>query len=83
MSTHTNRMNKREERRLIVRAARKASQTAVRISTALELPIQKVQGKVIILQNADGSQKEIKKVHQVKSLTHLSKGTKLCLHPKK
>lgn len=82
MATPT-KMNKQNERKLIVRAASKASSTAVRISTALELSIQKVKGKVIILQNADGSEEEIKKVHQVKSSIHLNKGTKLCLQPKK
>lgn len=83
MSTNSHRLNKREERRMIVGAARKASLTAVRISSALELSVQKVKGKVIVLQSADGSQKEIKRVHQVKSPIHLSKGTKLCLQPKK
>lgn len=83
MATQKHKTKKQDERKMIVRAASKASTTAVRISNALELSVQKVKGEVIILQSADGSQKEIKKVQQVKSPIQLSKGTVLCLHPKK
>ncbi len=71
-----------EERKLIVRAAKKASSTAVRISTALELPIQVVKGNTVILQGADGSTRELKKIKQVKSNISLAKGVKICLHSK-
>ncbi|SKC06728.1 hypothetical protein SAMN05660841_03987 [Sphingobacterium nematocida] len=67
MSTISKRLNKEEERKLISKAAKKASSTAYRISTALELPIQVVQGKKIILKEANGSTQELKEVHQVKS----------------
>lgn len=82
MAIHANKMSRKDERRLLVRAAHKASLTAVRISTALELSIQKVQGKHIVVQNADGTQKEIKTVGKVVSQVSLKKGTKLCLKPK-
>lgn len=74
-------INLREERKLIVEAAKKASSTAVRISTALELPIQVVQGDTVVLQEADGTTTELKKVHQVKSKVHLAKGVKIWLQP--
>lgn len=75
-------MNKEEERKLISKAAKKASSTAYRISTALELPIQVVQGKKIILKEANGSTQELKVVNQVKSRIALTKGIKICLEPK-
>lgn len=68
-----------DERRLTEKAAKKASSTAIRISTALKLPIQLVKGNKIILQEVDGTTTEIKKVNQVKSKIDLSKGTKICL----
>lgn len=82
MSTIAKRLNKEEERKLISKAAKKASSTAYRISTALELPIQIVQGKKIILKEANGSTQELKEVNQVKSRIALTKGTKICLEPK-
>ncbi|MGG5578179.1 hypothetical protein ACPDHL_12670 [Myroides sp. C15-4] len=77
MNTGTTKL--REERKLIVGAAKRASSTAVRISTALELPIQMVKGDAVVLQEADGTTTELKKVHQVKSKVHLAKGVKICL----
>ncbi len=82
MSTIAKRLNKEEERRLISKAAKKASSTAFRISTALELPIQVVQGKKIVLKKANGATQELKEVNQVKSRITLTKGTKICLEPK-
>lgn len=72
----------REERKLIVGAAKKASSSAVRISTALELPIQMVKGNKVVLQEADGTTRELKEVRQVKSNVNLAKGVKICLQPK-
>lgn len=86
MSKHINKNNQRtslrEERHLIERAARKASSTAVRISTALQLPIHLVQGDTLVLQEVDGRKVAIKKIHSVKSNIALSKGVKICLQPK-
>lgn len=79
VSKATQRIKLRQERISLVRAARRASSRAVRISTALQLPIQTVIGQAIVLQNADGTTVELKKVQQVKSQVPLSKGTKLCL----
>lgn len=79
MATHANHMSRKDERRILVRAAHKASITAVKISKALDLPIQKVQGRHIIVQNADGTQTEIKKVEKIESQVSLKKGTKLWL----
>ncbi len=82
VSKATQRIKLRQERISLVRAARRASSRAVRISTALQLPIQTVIGQAIVLQNADGTTVELKKVQQVKSQVPLSKGTKLCLTQK-
>jgi len=82
MTTTTKRLNNQDERKLVSKAAKKASSTAFRISTALELPIKIVQGTKIILKGADGSSKEIKEISKVKSRVSLSKGTKICLQPK-
>lgn len=82
LSKTAQRTKKREDRRLIERAAKKASSTALRISSALQLPIQIVKGKSVVLQEPDGTKIEIKKVHQVKSNIDLSKGVKICLQPK-
>lgn len=72
----------RKERRLIERAAKRASSTAVRISTALQLSMQMVQGNTVVLQEADGTKKLLKKIVTVKSKIDLDKGVKICLQPK-
>ncbi|GGH32988.1 hypothetical protein FAZ19_23525 [Sphingobacterium alkalisoli] len=82
MSKTAKRLNTQEERKIVSRAAKKASSTAFRISTALELPIQIVQGKKIVLKEANGTTRELKKINQVKSRIALTKGTKICLQPK-
>lgn len=82
MSTITKKLNKEEERKLLSKAAKKASSTAYRISTALELPIHVVQGKKIVVKKANGSVQELKEVNQVKSRITLTKGTKICLDSK-
>lgn len=78
----TQRLKLRQERIFLVRAARRASSRAVRISTALQLPIQTVVGEIVVLKQADGTTVELKQIQQVKSHIPLSKGTKLCLKQK-
>ncbi|MDR0228466.1 MAG: hypothetical protein LBI72_05310 [Flavobacteriaceae bacterium] len=73
--------NLEQERKLVIAAAKDASATAVRISTALELPIQVVKGDTIVEQRADGSVVELKKVQKVKSNINFTKGSKICLQP--
>lgn len=82
MSITAKRLKKEEERKLISKAAKKASSTAYRISTALELPIQIVQVRKIVLKEANGSIHELKEINRVKSHIALTKGTKICLEPK-
>ena len=72
----------RKERRLIERAAKKASSTAVRISTALRLSMQIVHDNSVVVQEADGTKKILKKIVPVKSNVYLDKGVKICLQPK-
>lgn len=82
MATTAKRLNNQDERKLVSKAAKKASSTAFRISSALALPIKIVKGNKIIQKEADGSSKEIKEVRKVKSRVSLAKGTKICLQPK-
>lgn len=64
------------------KAALNASKTAVRISTALELPMQfAIEGKLVEVR-PDGSRKTIKNIKNIKSKIDLPKGGKLCLIPK-
>lgn len=72
----------RKERRLIERAAKKASSTAVRISTALQLSMQIVDGNRVVIREADGTEKVLKKIVPIKSNVYLDKGVKICLQSK-
>lgn len=82
MSRNPNRRVRRSERSLISKAARRASTVAVKETTALQLPIQIVRRHKVVLLNRQGADREIKSVHQVKSLIDLNKGTKIWLQPK-
>ncbi len=82
LSKTAQRTKKRKERRLIERAAKKASSTAVRISSALQLSMQIVDGNNVVVHEADGTKKVLKKIVPVKSNVYLDKGVKICLRPK-
>ncbi|WP_262511058.1 hypothetical protein [Myroides odoratus] len=41
-----------------------------------------VKGNKVVLQEADGTTRELKEVRQVKSNVNLAKGVKICLQPK-
>ncbi|KUY29807.1 hypothetical protein [Elizabethkingia ursingii] len=77
------RMTKQEELHSIARAARKASSTAVRVSRVLDLPMKFVVGNNIVVEESDGTKRKIKALKEVKSKVTLSKGTKICIIPKK
>lgn len=82
LSKTAQRTKMRNERRLIERAAKKASSTAVRISSALQLSMQIVDGNNVVVHEADGTKKVLKKIVPVKSNVYLDKGVKICLQPK-
>ena len=82
LSKTAQRTKMRKERRLIERAAKKASSTAVRISSALQLSMQIVDGNNVVVHEADGTKKVLKKIVPVKSNVYLDKGVKICLQPK-
>lgn len=82
MKSKTHGISKLDERKLVVKAAVKASSTAIRVSKALKLPVQSVKGKNIVMQEADGRVTKIRAVQQVKSNVVLSKGMKICLPSK-
>ena len=82
LSRSAQRAKMRKERKLIERAAKKASSTAVRISTALQLSMQIVHGNSVVVYEADGTKKILKKIVPVKSNVYLDKGVKICLQPK-
>lgn len=82
LSKTAQRTKMRKERRLIERAAKKASSTAVRISSALQLSMQIVDGNNVVVHEADGTKKVLKKIVPVKSNVYLDKGVKICLRPK-
>lgn len=82
MKSRVHGISKLNERNLVVKAAEKASSTAIRVSKALNLPIQSVKGKNIIIQEADGKITKIGAVREVKSNVVLSKGMKICLPSK-
>ena len=52
MKSKTHGISKLNERKLVVKAAVKASSTAIRVSKALKLPVQSVKGKNIVMQEA-------------------------------
>jgi hypothetical protein len=70
---------KLEEVDALNRIAKSASKAALRVSQALDLSVQYVQGNRILERDADGNIKEIKVLQKVKVPTELKKGTKLCL----
>lgn len=70
---------KLEETSVLNRLAKSASQTAIRVSEALDLSVQYVQGNRIVEKQPNGEIKIIKTIDKVKAPTKLKKGTKLCL----
>lgn len=64
------------------KAARQASSTAIRISRALDLPVQFIEkGKLVEVQGA-GKKKVIKTIQPIESKISLKKGDKICLKPR-
>ncbi len=70
---------KLEETSVLNRLAKSASQTAIRVSEALDLSVQYVQGNRIVERQPNGEIKIIKTIDRVKVPTGLKKGSKLCL----
>lgn len=70
---------KLEETSVLNRLAKSASQTAIRVSEALDLSVQYVQGNRIVEKQPNGEIKIIKKIDRVKVPIDLKKGSKLCL----
>lgn len=71
-----------DEELLLKRVARNASSVAVRISKALDLPVQYVEKGKLIEESANGEKKTIKEVKKVKSKLDLSKGVTIWLNQK-
>ncbi|MFV0184856.1 hypothetical protein OBK25_09020 [Empedobacter falsenii] len=70
---------KLEETNVLNRLAKSASQTAIRVSEALDLSVQYVQGDRIVERQPNGEIKIIKTIDRVKAPKELKKGAKLCL----
>ena len=70
---------KLEEAGALNRLAKSASQAAIRVSEALDLSVQYVQGNRIIERKPNGEIKVIKTIDRIKVPTELKKGAKLCL----
>jgi len=70
---------KLEEANVLNRLAKSASQAAIRVSEALDLSVQYVQGNRIVEKDSKGEIKVIKTIEKVKVPTELKKGAKLCL----
>ncbi|WP_322969917.1 hypothetical protein [Faecalibacter sp. LW9] len=70
---------KLEETNVLNRLAKSASQTAIRVSEALDLSVQYVQGNRIVKRQPNGEIKFIKTIDRVKAPKELKKGAKLCL----
>ena len=70
---------KLEEAGALNRLAKSASQAAVRVSEALDLSVQYVQGNRIIERKPNGEIKVIKTIDRIKVPAELKKGAKLCL----
>lgn len=70
---------KLEETTALNPLAKRASQSAIKVSKALDLSVQYVQGNRILEQSANGEIKVIKQLDKVKVPTELKKGAKLCL----
>ena len=70
---------KLEETNVLNRLAKSASQAAIRVSEALDLSVQYVQGNRIVEKDSNGEIKVIKTIEKVKVPTELKKGAKLCL----
>lgn len=76
------RLSNSEERVLVAIAAKKASSRAVRISKALQLPIQYIVDGKLVEKSSNGELKELKKIVRLKSNIDLKKGVKICLKPR-
>lgn len=70
---------KLEEIEALNRLAKKASQSAIKVSKALDLSVQYVQGNRILEKNTNGEIRVVKILDKVKVPTELKKGAKLCL----
>lgn len=71
-----------EEDLLTRRVAKNASSTAIRISRALELPLQYIENGKLVEENARGEKRTIKEIKKIKSNLDLSKGIKIWLKPR-
>jgi len=78
----SNRLSALDERNAVSIAAKKASARAIRISKALDIPVQVIIKGALIEKYADGSIKTIKKIKKSPSNIKLKKGSTLCLKPK-
>jgi hypothetical protein len=63
------------------RPQKNASTTAVRISKALELPIQFIEKAKLIEVKGNGELRVIKEIHRIASKIPLKKEDKICLKP--
>lgn len=78
----SNRLSALDERNAVSVAAKKASARAVRISKALDIPVQVIVKGALIEKSVDGSIRTIKKIEKLPSNIKLKKGSTLCLKPK-
>lgn len=78
----SNRLSALNERNAVSIAAKKASARAIRISKALDIPVQIIVKGTLIEKSADGSIKTIKEIKKSPSNIKLKKGSTLCLRPK-
>lgn len=70
---------KLEETSALNRMAKAASQSAIKVSKALDLSVQYVQGNRIVEQSASGEIRVVKELEKIKVPTEFKKGAKLCL----
>lgn len=64
-------------------SAKKASESAIRVSKALALNIKFIEGAVLLEQKPDGTRTKIRTIKRVRSLKkNIQKGTQLCLPQK-
>ncbi|MEJ5054541.1 hypothetical protein [Sphingobacterium sp. MYb382] len=71
-----------KEDKLTKLIASKASKQAVRISKALELPVQFIVNGKLIKVHTDGEKQVVKAIPKSKSKVKVFKGATLCLNPK-
>lgn len=68
------------ERSTLVKSAKTATSRALRVSTAMDLPIKIISKGVLVEQLPNGEVKEIRQIVKVKAnKTGLKKGSTLCL----